>query len=138
MVATVSLPGERRAYYRAETQVLRIVATILSKREVPVVKTLHEAVRVARRAYTQRGDVAQLLPRLRAIEEAARLFSALARLVVLIAHMPSVAVSRAIQLVEALRLGDNESADPRADRELRSLSSESAVGERAFIARASR
>jgi DNA-binding transcriptional regulator GbsR (MarR family) len=106
MVTTVTTPGERRAYYRAETRLLRIVAAILDKREVPAVKTLHEAVRVARHAYARRSDAKHLPARLRAIEEAARLYSALARLVVLIAHLPEVAVSGAIQLVEALKLGD--------------------------------
>lgn len=113
MVATVTLPGERRAYYRAETRLLRIVATILSKREVPAVKTLHEAVRVARQAYAQRGDASHLPARLRAIEEATRLYSALARVVMVVAQMPTVAVSSAIQLVEALRLGDTILGEPR-------------------------
>ena len=107
MIATVTQAGQRRAFYRAEARLLRIVAAILSKREVPAVEALHEAVRGARQAYLRRSDVAHLPPRLRAVEEAARLYSALARVVMLIARLPAATVGPAIRLIEALRFGDD-------------------------------
>lgn len=108
MIHPVDRPGARRVHYEAETRLLRIVQSILSKRELPAVRALHETVRAVRVGLRpSEGESLQALgDRLRGVEDAARLYAAMARLVMAIAHLPTVALSRAIRLVEGLRLTD--------------------------------
>ena len=108
MIVTVTMPGERRAYYRAETHMLRVVGSILSRRKVPAVKALRGAARRARQALAKRGDAAPVLDRLRAIEDAARLYSALARVVMQVGRLPAGALAGAVRLIEVLRFGGGE------------------------------
>ena len=112
MIHPVDRPGARRVHYEAEIRLLRIVQSILSKRELPAVRALHETVRAARVRLGRplEGELgaqtAHLADRLRAVEDAARLYAAMARLVTAIAHLPVLAVARAIRLVEGLHLTD--------------------------------
>lgn len=112
MIHPVDRPGARRGHYEAETRLLRIVQSILSKRELPAVRALHETVRAARVGLGRPAEdelateTVHLADRLRSVEDAARLYAAMARLVMAIAHLPTLALARAIRLVEGLRLSD--------------------------------
>lgn len=104
MIHPVSVAGTRRTYYRAEEHLLRVVASILSKRELSVVQTMRGAVAAARwQASGPTGTGQSLDNRLRAIEEVTELYSAFAELVFVIAKLPASVLCMATEGLKALR-----------------------------------
>jgi DNA-binding transcriptional regulator GbsR (MarR family) len=104
MIRVASLPGTRRTHFEAEVRLLRIVAAILQGRELPAVRSLHESVREARLGEAMQGEGEHLPARLRAIEDAARLYAALANIVLIAAELPERALRSAIGALRGLKL----------------------------------
>lgn len=110
MIRQATLPGTRRTHYEAETRLLRIVASILQRRELPAVRALHDSVREARLGKPLSDEGEHLPARMRAIEDAARLYSALANIVLLVSELPEIALRGAINTLRGLKLARRATA----------------------------
>ncbi len=87
-VRVVTLRGTRCSGYEAEGQLLRTVAAILSQRELEAVRRLREAAAEVRLAYQPGAHGQALVGRLRAVEQVADLYQALAGIIGAMARLP--------------------------------------------------
>lgn len=98
-----TLPGERRTFYEAEDRLLRIVANILSKRDLCAVRDLREAAARARAECHPAGNTQRLRRRLKAVEALADLYEALAHLVVRASGLSDAAVGHVVRILRSAR-----------------------------------
>ena len=102
-VQQVLVRGERKMFYEAEARLLRIIATILTKRELHAVRALREAMA---RAYAAKGERAlsrKMKERVRAIELVTDLYEVLTELVVRTSQVSSTMVRRMVSLMKSAR-----------------------------------
>lgn len=102
-VRVVTVRGSRATHYEAEERLLRIVSSILAKRELPSVRKLREAAREVRDSYIPPRDNARFQRRLRAIETLCELYDALTGLISRIARLPESAIEHTMRVVTAAR-----------------------------------
>lgn len=98
--------GTRSKRYEAEEKLLRIVASILAKREVEAVVRLRESVRALRKNYAPPMYAERFEKRLRAIERTTDLYEALAGLISKVASLPISAIDHTMRVVKLARFLD--------------------------------
>lgn len=114
-VRVVMLRGSRATHYEAEERLLRIVAAILTRRELPSVRKLRETVRNVRLEYAPDALRDTSWPqrferRLDAIERLCDLYDALTGLIARISRLPSVAIENTMRVVGAARFLESEAS----------------------------
>jgi DNA-binding transcriptional regulator GbsR (MarR family) len=103
-VRVVSVPGERSNHYEAEDQLLRIVASILVKRELEAVRRLRDGAAEVRSAYRASRHGKSLPSKLRAVENICDLYEALAEMIGMLATLPVSVVEHTTRAVRFGRL----------------------------------
>ena len=109
-IRTVSMTGSRRTHYVAEHNLLRMLTTILAKREMDAIRELQLAIRQANTRCQQTERAHDMQDRLQAVEESAELYATLASLVPRLARLPVRGIKRAVRLLRAIRPADELSS----------------------------
>ena len=110
---TTSIEGSRRTHYVAEDSLLRMLASILAKRELDAIRDLRNAIRHARQVFRRSPHSDLITSRLRGVEESAELYATLAALVPSLARLPVGAAKRAVRLLKSIRPGDESTSSSR-------------------------
>ena len=118
-IRTVSISGSRRTHYVAEHNLLRMLTTILAKREMDAIRELQVAIRQANARCQQTSRANDMQERLQAVEESAELYATLASLVPRLARLPVRGIKRAVRLLRAIRPADELSDAPTTSGGLR-------------------
>jgi DNA-binding transcriptional regulator GbsR (MarR family) len=117
---TTTVEGSRRTHYVAEDSLLRMLASILAKRELDAIRDLRNAIQEARRVFRRSHYGEVIANRLRGVEESAELYATLAALVPSLARLPVGAAKRAVRILKSVRPGE-ESKSPSGHRSRASM-----------------
>ena len=117
---TTTVEGSRRTHYVAEDSLLRMLASILAKRELDAIRDLRNAIQEARRVFRRSHYGEVIANRLRGVEESAELYATLVALVPSLARLPVGAAKRAVRILKSVRPGE-ESKSPSGHRSRASM-----------------
>lgn len=106
-IRQVSIRGERTTQYEAEEKLLRIVASILVKRELHAVRALGDAVIAAGDALPPSPWRNLITRRLQAIEDTTRLYEALVGMIRQMSHFPMRHILNLVDFFQAARFLDH-------------------------------
>lgn len=120
-VRVVMVRGSRAIHYEPEERLLRIVASILAKRELPSVRKLRETVSNVRREHRLTDADAdwprRFERRLVAIERLCDLYDTLTGLIGRISRLPASAIENTMRVVGAARFLESEASSAANHRD---------------------
>ena len=102
-VKVVVVRGSRSTHYDTEENLIRIVSTILHKRELETVRRLREVTRRTRLAYRPVGYAARFERRLKAVETMCDLYEGLTSMIHRMVRFPSLSIPAVVQFTEKSR-----------------------------------